>query len=209
MNTNHDALREAFEAAVKRRFPNHLPDLFHTRKEDGQYSSNSMREWWMFWQDCAALAQPQAHGEPGNNEGESDGRNDKQRPALGTNLPLGVSADISVACSSYSSLPSLTDLLWGSDDVMALNAELGLTMDQLSRIANVVLQSHREALAQHRAALEECVKSLAKCSAVIRTRQQKNDGELTSGDVTDAVYSLDAAGFAITHANQVLEGGGK
>ncbi len=105
---------------------------------------------------AASKPEPQAQaGEPGNNKGKSNGRNDKQGPALGANLPLGGSPDASVACSTYSSLSSLTDVLWGSDDVMALNAELGLTMDQLVRIANVVLQSHREAMAEVTRRFEE------------------------------------------------------
>lgn len=75
----------------------------------------------------------------------------------------------------------------------------------------LALQSHREALAQHRAALEECVEALKLAMhwagpAMERDMRSPSNSqwmvEKTQAQ-EDSIYA------AITHANQVLEGGGK
>lgn len=38
-------------------------------------------------------------------------------------------------------IPSLTDRLWNSEEVMSLNAKLGLTMDELLRLSRAILRA--------------------------------------------------------------------
>lgn len=68
----------------------------------------------------------------------SNGRSLGIRHDLHGAVPVGVRADSTVAGGE---IPSLTERLWNSDEVMSLNAELGLTMDQLVRLARVILNA--------------------------------------------------------------------
>lgn len=63
-----------------------------------------------------------------NQSGDTNGRHDGLRPDLHGRVPLGGHTP-----------GALADLLFASDDVMALNAELGLTMDRLVQFAQAVL----------------------------------------------------------------------
>lgn len=64
--------------------------------------------------------------------GDTNGRHDGLRPDLHGRVPLGGHTP-----------GALADLLWASDDVMALNAELGLTMDRLVQFAQAVLAAEK------------------------------------------------------------------
>ncbi len=66
----------------------------------------------------------------------TSGRYDGQRPAVHGDLLL---RDRSSAALAGSAGASIADVLWNSEAVMGLNAELGLTMDQLVRLARAAL----------------------------------------------------------------------
>lgn len=64
------------------------------------------------------------------------GRHDRLR--LGVHGSVAVGGDSRRAVAG-GELPSLADRLWASEEVMGLNAELGLTMDQLARLSRAIL----------------------------------------------------------------------
>lgn len=64
--------------------------------------------------------------------GDTNGRHDGLRPDLHGRVPLGGHTP-----------GDLADLLWASDDVMALNAEMGLPMDRLVQFAQAVLAAEK------------------------------------------------------------------
>lgn len=66
------------------------------------------------------------------------GRRDEFRPAVHGGVSVGVYANNAVACGGVS---SLTDSLWNSIEVMSVNAELGLTMDQLVRLSRAIISA--------------------------------------------------------------------
>lgn len=82
-----------------------------------------------------ALAQPAAASNP-DSKGSEIGRPDELRFGLHGDLLL---RDRSAAAVAGFAGASLVDALWNSDEVMALNAELGLTMDQLVRLSRAML----------------------------------------------------------------------
>lgn len=69
-------------------------------------------------------------------EESSDGRHEQLRFDVHGGVPVGASSDGTLSAKQVS---SLTDKLWNSAEVMSLNAELGLTMDQLVSLVNAVL----------------------------------------------------------------------
>lgn len=69
--------------------------------------------------------------------GVSDGRCDGLRPVLHGSVAVGGDPYRHVAGGEIS---SLTDRLWDSEEVMSLNAELGLTLDQLVRLGRAILK---------------------------------------------------------------------
>lgn len=75
--------------------------------------------------------------------GDINGRHDEIRPALHGRGAVG--------CYTPG---ALADLLWASPDVMGLNAELGLTMDQLVRLAQTVLTAFSAPAAAQRTLTE-------------------------------------------------------
>lgn len=68
----------------------------------------------------------------------TSGRHDGLRPAVHGSLDVGSDTGRAVASGE---LPSLADRLWNSEEVMSLNAEMGLTMDQLVRLARAILKA--------------------------------------------------------------------
>lgn len=82
--------------------------------------------------DAQAAEQAAGGGEAVSNTttGEINGRHDGIRPAVHGRVVLG-------GCAPG----ALADLLFASDDVMSLNAKLGLTMDQLVPLAQAVLSA--------------------------------------------------------------------
>lgn len=93
----------------------------------------------MHAQQAAPSEQPAQDGRAAfeSDKGETNGRNDGLRSALHGRVSLGDRA-----------YGALVDGLFASDDVMSLNAELGLTMDQLVRL----VQATHAALASQPAA---------------------------------------------------------
>lgn len=76
---------------------------------------------------------PQQQAAPDNEKGKSNGRHDEQRPALDAGIPLGVHADDAVAGVE---VPSLTDMLWKSEEVMSL------TTEQAAILANIAIDEY-------------------------------------------------------------------
>lgn len=66
------------------------------------------------------------------------GRLDEFRPAVRGGMVVGGDAGRPVAGSELS---SVADKLWASEAVMSLNAELGLTLDQLVRLAKAIVSA--------------------------------------------------------------------
>lgn len=77
-----------------------------------------------------------AQGEKDEKERWTYGRYDGLRPCVHGCMAVGSDACRAVVGGE---LPSLADRLWASEEVMSLNAELGLTMDQLARLARAIL----------------------------------------------------------------------
>lgn len=90
--------------------------------------------------DAASPPAPAVPAAFESDKGETNGRNDGLRSALHGRVSLGDRA-----------YGALVDGLFASDDVMSLNAELGLTMDQLVRL----VQATHAALASQPAAQEK------------------------------------------------------
>ena len=73
-------------------------------------------------------AEPIQAPAPAPETGDTNGRRDGLRSAVHGRVPVGGHTP-----------GALADLLWASPDVMGLNAELGLTMDQLVQLTQAVL----------------------------------------------------------------------
>lgn len=87
--------------------------------------------------DRASTTQPapEAQHDEQHQPGEINGRHDGLRPFVYGGVPVCDRAKLATADRGAS---SLIDALWASEEVMALNAELGLTMEQLVRLVRAI-----------------------------------------------------------------------
>lgn len=133
-------------------------------------------------------------------KGDTNGRDDGLRSALHDRVSLG-----------YGTAGALADRLFASDDVMGLNAELGLSMDQLVRL----VQATHSALAQQSAPSEQPAQGgretlrelLAQSAAFAVAAERKGeyrgaywaaDAIQLSGDFRAALAQQPAASVALT-----------
>ena len=114
--------------------------------EDAEWQEEAMRlagEWvecvHNLAPDGAAIEALRAHiatrPQAATSKEAPDGRDVELRSSVHGAIPVGLHAHLPLAGGEPT---SLTDRLWNSPEVMSLNAELGLTMEQLVRLARAV-----------------------------------------------------------------------
>lgn len=193
MTTNHDALREAFNAFLLEQHerhknqPTHSPDDIHSC---GEFCDRP---------ECVAAREAQAQGEPTLPplpEGKAVVRGPVsafKEPEYGTLVDFDCEGPLSHC-------PADGEELFTADQVLAYGAaclqshreaiaEVTRRFEELKR-HGVARHVHDEVIAQHRAALEECVGAL----------EEVNEWRKTGVGRPPEQTSMDA----ITHANQVL-----
>lgn len=108
--------------------------------------------------------------------GDTNGRCDGLRPAVHGGLALG----------GYTH-GALADLLWASPDVMGLNAELGLTMDQLVRLAGALSKAFPDVQPKNTPLAAQAAPAVPEGFSVVKLSQcayrTKRGGDLRRHDV--------------------------
>jgi hypothetical protein len=148
IKAQRDELRDRMAApqgeAVAFMSPKQIPLIVDRDDESGVYIPMRKTPRGNFTMPLYTAPQPAAgvEGVEGvnyaNKESASGRRIVELRSDLRGSVPVGIRTDRAMASDQ---IPSLTDKLWASNEVMSVNAELGLTIDQLVRLSRAVLKA--------------------------------------------------------------------
>lgn len=90
------------------------------------------------------------------------------------------------ALASQAQQPSIGDALWGNKALMALNADLGLSMDKLVKVANAILQSQAQQESQW-ISVEERLPELSNRELIVRLKPKRKNTKIVEYRI--AVYN--------------------